>query len=84
MHNKVCKTLNIDKQELANMLGLSVHTIYAWSDSERISIQTKLTLELLLENHKLSQMILNLQEAFKFINTIHSSITINKKLTKEE
>ncbi|EAJ7265599.1 hypothetical protein CC21_05360 [Campylobacter upsaliensis] len=84
LHNKVCKTLNIDKQELANMLGLSVHTIYAWSDSERISIQTKLTLELLLENHKLSQMILNLQEAFKFINTIHSSITINKKLTKEE
>lgn len=68
MFKEVCNTLGMSRSELAEKLGLSKTTIDSWSDNSRISKTAKIALELMLENHKLKNIIKNFQEGFASLN----------------
>lgn len=55
LHQRVCDELNINREELAKMLGISKYTIDSWSDSNRMSQTAKVALESLLENNNLKK-----------------------------
>lgn len=64
LHIRVCEILGISRQELADKLGISVATINSWtSDPARISQTTRVALELMIENHKLKQIVKKAKEA---------------------
>lgn len=67
LHNKVCNELSISKKDLAKKLGVSASTVTSWCDDNRVSQTTKIALELMLENHKLKQIIKKIKEAQKAI-----------------
>ena len=62
LHNRVCKELGITKQELADMLGLSIKTIFSWSDPSRISQSARVAMELMLKNKKLDDTFYKIRE----------------------
>lgn len=55
LHQKVCDELDINREELAKMLGISKYTIDSWSDSDRMSQTAKVALKSLLENNSLKK-----------------------------
>ena len=57
IYKKVCDALGISRKELADKLGISKATIDSWSDSSRISNTAQVALELMIENHSLSNIV---------------------------
>jgi bacteriophage CI repressor helix-turn-helix domain len=68
IYKKVCDALGISRKELADKLGISKATIDSWSDSSRISNTAQVALELMIENHSLSNIVGKIQEAQKAFN----------------
>lgn len=66
LHIEVCETLGISRQELANRLDIAKSTIDAWtSNPERMSNIAKFAMELMLENHKLKDLLHKIAEGQK-------------------
>lgn len=70
LHNRVCKELGITKQELADMLGLSIKTIFSWSDPSRISQSARVAMELMLKNKKLDDTFYKIREVGQILVNI--------------
>lgn len=73
LHQKVCETIGITRLDLAEKLGVSKSTIDSWSDPSRMSQTTKLVLELMLENHSKSALILKFNEVFSELKDFDKS-----------
>lgn len=72
IYKKVCDTLGINRKELADKLGISKATIDSWSDSSRISNTAQVALELMIENHSLSNVVGKIQEARKAVDEYYT------------
>ena len=70
LHNRVCKELGITKQELADMLGLSIKTIFSWSDPSRISQSARVAMELMLKNKKYNDTFHKMKEVGEILVSI--------------
>lgn len=70
LHNRVCKELGITKQELADMLGLSIKTIFSWSNPSRISQSARVAMELMLKNKKLDDTFYKIREVGQILVSI--------------
>lgn len=70
LHNRVCKKLGITKQELADMLGLSIKTILSWSDPSRISQSARVAMELMLKNKKYNDTFYKMKEVGEILVSI--------------
>ena len=70
LHNRVCKELGITKQELADMLGLSIKTILSWSDPSRISQSARVAMELMLKNKKYNDTFHKMKEVGEILVSI--------------
>lgn len=70
LHNRVCKELGITKQELADMLGLSLKTVFSWSDPSRISQSARVAMELMLKNKKLDDTFYKIREVGQILVSI--------------
>lgn len=70
LHDEVCKTLTITRQELADILGISLATVNNWVDSSRMSKTTQIALQLMLENHKLKERLRKIKQGQEAISSI--------------
>ncbi|KAA3682706.1 XRE family transcriptional regulator (plasmid) [Campylobacter fetus] len=70
LHDEVCKTLSITRQELADMFGISLATVNNWVDDSRMSKTTQIALGLMLENHRLKEKLNKIKQGQEAINSI--------------
>ena len=81
LHTKVCETLGITRQELADRLGMSKSTIDSWSsDNRRMSEVTKVALVLMLENYAMQNSLKNIAKAQTIINKYAGEAVMSNKV----
>ena len=70
LHDEVCKKLSITRQELADMLGISLTTVNNWVNNSRMSKTTQIALELMLENHRLKERLKKIKQGQEALQNI--------------
>lgn len=64
----VCDRLSISKEQLADIMGVSVHTMKGWNKNMPKPVELALTL--LLENYELKRKLEKIHEAHEIIASI--------------
>lgn len=64
----ICQELDITQMQLADMLGLHYSSFSKWK--EKIPKNSEITLDLLVENHRLKQELTTIKEALKVLRQI--------------
>ncbi|WP_086256449.1 DNA-binding transcriptional regulator [Campylobacter vicugnae] len=64
----ICAELNITQNELAKMLGIHYTTFSKWKDA--IPKNSEITLDLLLENHRLKNKLAKINDAINILKNL--------------
>ncbi|KAA6229959.1 helix-turn-helix transcriptional regulator [Campylobacter sp. LR264d] len=68
---KTCKELNITQSELAKLLGYHFTSFSKWSN--KIPKNSEITLNLLIENHRLKKQIAEFKNALRVLRDLENS-----------
>ena len=72
LHKKVCELYGINRNELAEMLGVAKTTLDSWSDQSRMTKASKFTLELMIDNFEKTALLKSLRDNFSKLNAFDS------------
>ena len=72
LHKKVCELYGINRNELAEMLGVAKTTLDSWSDQSRMTKASKFTLELMIDNFEKTALLKSLRDNFNKLNAFDS------------